>query len=191
MSSTTNRKSEIQTAAAKLFGEKGFSACSVRDIAHAVGLGAASLYNHMDSKDELLTAICFRCAQKFHDGMTEINASTAPPDQKIRELIKLQIHIALHDNSSVTVFNDEWKHLQEPFLSTFLEMRRNYEDSYLRIIRQGMDEKIFKHRDAYIVYQTILSSLKWLHMPGAKKIKLTEQQLTAQLTSLLIKGITI
>ncbi len=34
----TNRKIEIQTAAAKLFMEKGFAACSVRDIAQAVGL---------------------------------------------------------------------------------------------------------------------------------------------------------
>ena len=53
----TNRKEEIQTAAAKLFGEKGFAASSVRDIANAVGLGAASLYNHMGSKDELLVTM--------------------------------------------------------------------------------------------------------------------------------------
>src|SRR5688572_6912291 len=185
----SKRKEEIQTAAAKLFGEKGYTACSVRDIASAVGLGAASLYNHMGSKDELLTSICFNCANEFLQGMKEIDTADKQADQKIRELIRLQIHIALHDKSSVTVFNDEWRHLQEPYLSSFLGLRRTYETAYLRIIREGIDTGILKPVDPYLVYQMILSSLRWLHMPGAKKIKQTEEELTKQITSIIIKGI--
>lgn len=188
---SSNRKEEIQTAAAKLFGEKGFSACSVRDIAQAVGLGAASLYNHMDSKDELLTTICFRCAKEFLEGMKRIDASAIGPEEKIKELIGLHIHIALNDKSSVTVFNDEWKHMQEPFLSNFLELRRSYEKTYLRIIREGIEKKVFKPIDEFIIYQTILASLRWLHMPNIKKTKLTEKALTEQITMILIKGIVI
>ena len=183
------RKEEIQIAAAKLFGEKGFAACSVRDIAQEVGLGAASLYNHMESKEELLTTICFRTAQKFLEGMQQIDVEEKTPDEKIRELIRLQIHIALHDRSSVTVFNDEWKHMPEPFLSSFLELRKTYEASYLKIIRRGIAAQILKSVDSYLIYQMILSSLRWLHMPGVKKIKQNEEELTAQITSIIIKGI--
>lgn len=186
----TTRRQEIQIAAAKLFGERGFAACSVRDIAQAVGLGAASLYNHMDSKDELLTRICFSCAQDFLNGMKTIDVEGKSPEQKIRELIRLQIHIALHDQSSVTVFNDEWKHLQEPFLSEFKQWRRNYESTYLRIIKEGISEGIFVKADPYLIYQLILSSLHWLHQPGIR-IQQTEEQLIEQITTLLIKGIVI
>lgn len=191
MSVTTNRRDEIQTAAAKLFGEKGFAGCSVRDIANAVGLGAASLYNHMGSKDELLTKICFSCAHEFLEGMGKIDVKGKSPELKIRELIRLQIHIALHDKSSVTVFNDEWRHLQEPYLSSFLELRRNYETAYLRIIREGIETGALKNIDAYLIYQMILSSLRWLHMTGLKKIRQTEEELTEQITSIIIKGIAI
>src|SRR5258706_3275666 len=159
----SNRKKEIQIAASKLFGEKGFAACSVRDIAQAVGLGAASLYNHMESKDELLTTICFRCAHEFLEGMKSIDALTNGPEEKIKQLIRLQIHIALNDKSSVTVFNDEWRHMQEPHLTSFLELRRLYEKTYLRIIREGIQQSVFKDVDAYLIYQMILSSLRWLH----------------------------
>jgi AcrR family transcriptional regulator len=186
----SKRKEEIHTAAARLFGEKGFAACSVRDIAQAVGLGAASLYNHMDSKDELLTAICFRCAQQFLDGMKRIDIPESSPEDKIRELIRLQIHIALHDQSSVTVFNDEWRHLPEPHLGEFLELRREYERAYLRIIRDGMERGSFKQIDPYLVYLMILSSLRWLHQQGIRKIKQTEQELTTQISSIILKGIT-
>jgi AcrR family transcriptional regulator len=187
----TTKKEAIHDAAAKLFGEKGFAASSVRDIAQAVGLGAASLYNHMGSKDELLTAICFRCANSFLDGMKLIEENYTDPVEKIRELIKLQIHIALHEESSLTVFNDEWRHLQEPYLSTFLNLRRSYETDYLRIIAEGMRMGKLKDTDPYLLYQMILSSLRWLHMPGIKKTKLTEEEITEQITSILIKGISI
>lgn len=184
-----NRKDEIQTAAAKLFGEKGFAACSVREIANAVGLGAASLYNHMESKDELLTRICFRCGNEFMEGMKLIDVPGKSPVQKIRELIHLQIHIALYDQSSVTVFNDEWRHLQEPFLTSFIELRKSYEKAYLKIIREGINSGALKKVDPDLLYRMILSSLRWLHMPGAKKIKQTEEELTEQITSIIIKGI--
>lgn len=189
MANTITRKDEIQSAAARLFGEKGFAACSVRDIASAVGLGAASLYNHMGSKDELLTKICFHCAQEFLDGMNAIDVEGRSPDEKVRELIKLHIHIALNDKSSVTVFNDEWRHLQEPFLSKFLELRRMYETAYLRIIHEGISTGAIKQMDPYLVYQMILSSLRWLHLPGAKKLKQTETELTEQITSIILNGI--
>ena len=187
----SNRKEEIHTAAARLFGEKGFSKCSVRDIAQEVGIGAASLYNHMGSKDELLISICFKCAEKFLEGMRKIDTHSRGPEGKIRDLIRLQIRIALNEKSSLTVFNDEWKHLQEPYLSEFLELRRTYETAYLRIIRQGIDLRIFKPVDAYLMYQTILSSLRWLHLPGVKKINQTEDEVIEQITSIILKGITI
>ena len=187
----TNRKKEIQTAAAKLFREKGFAGCSVRDIAHEVGLGAASLYNHIGSKDELLTEICFRCANLFLEGMKKIEAADLEPVVKIRELISLQIHIALHDQSSVTVFNDEWRHLQEPYLHDFLLMRRTYETAYLRIIRDGIEKGQLRRVDPYLLYQMILSSLRWLHLPGAKKVKKTEDQLNEEITTIIIKGIAL
>jgi TetR/AcrR family transcriptional regulator, cholesterol catabolism regulator len=156
-----------------------------------VGLGAASLYNHMGSKDELLTTICFRCANDFLNGMEKIDATLQQPEEKVKELIRLQIRIALHDESSLTVFNDEWRHLQEPFLTSFLELRRRYETTYLRIIKAGIETGMFIATDPYMIYQLILSSLRWLHMPGVKKTKLSEDQLTEQITSILIKGISI
>ena len=48
------RKEEIVKTAAKLFKEKGYSAVTMRDLATAMGIKAASLYNHINSKQEIL-----------------------------------------------------------------------------------------------------------------------------------------
>jgi hypothetical protein len=70
-------------------------------------------------------------------------------------------------------------------------LRRTYETAYLRVIREGIDQGKLKNTDAYLIYQMILSSLRWLHMPGVRKRKLSEQELTEQITSILINGIVI
>ena len=40
-----------------LFSEKGFEGVSMRDIAAAVGIKAASIYNHFKNKEEILSLI--------------------------------------------------------------------------------------------------------------------------------------
>jgi AcrR family transcriptional regulator len=185
------RKSEIHAAAARLFGEKGFAASSVRDIAHAVGIGAASLYNHIGSKDDLLVEICFRCAHTFINGLEDIENSCELPVDKIEALIRLHIDIALGDKSSVTVFNDEWRHLPEPQLSEFLQLRRKYETAYLSIIREGIRSGKLRQTSPNLLYQHILSSLRWLHTPGIGKARLSKQEVTEQITSMIIKSISI
>ena len=52
----TDRKTEIITVAAQLFKEKGYSAVTMRDIAQAMNIKAASLYNHIKSKQEIAAA---------------------------------------------------------------------------------------------------------------------------------------
>ena len=50
-------RNRILDAAFALFSEKGFTATSMRDIADAVGIKAASLYNHFAGKRELFDAL--------------------------------------------------------------------------------------------------------------------------------------
>ena len=50
-------RSRIINAAIVLFCDKGYSKVSVRDIANAVGIKAASLYSHFKSKEDLLHSL--------------------------------------------------------------------------------------------------------------------------------------
>jgi AcrR family transcriptional regulator len=61
----SSKKDIIIEKASKLFREKGFGAASMRDLAENVGVEAASLYNHIQSKSEILQAICFKVANDF------------------------------------------------------------------------------------------------------------------------------
>jgi AcrR family transcriptional regulator len=73
----TDRKSEIIAVSAKLFKEKGYSAVTMRDIAQAMDIKAASLYNHIQSKQEILVLIVIEIAEEFTNIMDEVLNSDA------------------------------------------------------------------------------------------------------------------
>jgi len=63
----TSNREKILEAAIVLFSERGFSAVSQREIAAAVGIKAASIYNHFQSKEAILEAIVERLSCGLED----------------------------------------------------------------------------------------------------------------------------
>src|SRR3982750_3806788 len=90
------RKDVIIAKAAKLFREKGFSATSMRDLAEHVGVEAASLYNHISSKAEILQEVCFKVANKFMSHIDKVDASELPAIKKIEAVLRFHIQQMLH-----------------------------------------------------------------------------------------------
>lgn len=182
-------KELIYQAAAKLFKEKGYAATSMRELALQVGIEASSLYNHIKSKEEILQEICLRNAGKFTDGMKIIQEnSNLNALQKLESIIRLHVQIASDDISSVTVFNDEWKHLKEPALSDFLKLRIQYEQSVKSIIQEGIEKEVLKKVDIEVALFSFLTSLRWIHYKFAKG-RISSERLTENLKNILIFGL--
>ncbi len=164
----SKRKQEIYIASARLFRKKGYVAASVRDIAEQVGIEPSSLYSHIKSKEEVLVNICHNCAQLFADGMEDVLKSDKSVTEKLDALVDLHIDIAYHNPSSVTVFNDEWRHLPESELKSFLQKRKLYEDNFKKILKSGMDAGHFERMSLTTTFNIIINSVKWLHFFSKK-----------------------
>jgi len=183
------KQQEIREAAARLFRDKGYSATSMRDLAQAVELKASSIYNHFNSKEEILRQICFDNARRFLNGLAEVENMQASSGEKLRALIRNHILIASEDITSVTAFNDEWRHLDEPHLTEFMTIRRDYERRFRAIIEEGIRLGELKPIHPDIATHTIFSSMRWLYdwyKPGKK---ITTSDLEHHITELLMEGL--
>lgn len=185
----TKKQIIIREAAARLFREKGYPATSVRDLAQAVELKPSSLYNHIASKEEILQEICFETAERFRDGIEEIKRQKITVKEKVEQLIQLHIRMALEDVTSVTSFNDEWRHLSEPHLTEFKQMRKDYEYDFKQIIKEGIQEGVFMDVDANVALYTVLSSIRWLYDWRASDKKLKAADLEDQVTKIVMQGL--
>src|ERR1700690_1626738 len=114
-----SKKDVITQKASSLFREKGFPAASMRNIAESIGVEASSLYNHIESKNEILKDICFRIAKLFTDHLKEIELSPKSNLSKIESIMRFHISMMIDEFESVHISEHEWRHLPEPFLSDF------------------------------------------------------------------------
>lgn len=186
----SKRKQEIYTAAVHLFKEKGYTAASMRDLAVKVGIEASSLYSHISSKEEILRDICMECSSMFELGMAHIKSVSGTHLEKIKLLIKLHMDIALNHPSSVTVFNDEWKHLPAHDLKLFLNSRRNYEKDFREILQNGIQAEEFSRRSSSVLFNIIINSTKWLHYYPKKMTDEEMEKIKSDIFSFLEAGLT-
>jgi len=187
----TSKKAVIVKHAATLFKSKSYTASSMRELAEMVGVEAPSLYNHIGSKGELLEEICIKTGNLFTVQIAKINESKATATQKLEVLIRFHITIMAEKFDEVYVANHEWKHLQEPHLSVFLNFRRNYEKSLVLLIEQGISNKELRPVNPYIAVLTILSAVRGLEFWQRNKKNITKQELEDQMVHHLLNGIVL
>lgn len=185
----TNKRQLILEEAAKLFKQKGFSGTSMRDLAGEVGIEAASMYNHIKSKDEILELICFRVSNLYISQLAEIEATDATYVEKIKALIRLHIRLMIEDGAAVSVANHDWKYLPEPKLTEFKQSRKQYEKGFAALIEQGIAAGEFQPVNVSVALFTILSAVRWVELWYRPGRELSAEELEANIVTMLLTGL--
>ncbi|MCX6331146.1 MAG: TetR/AcrR family transcriptional regulator [Bacteroidetes bacterium] len=184
-----SRKDVIVRKAATLFREKGYKAASMRDLAEAVGVEAASLYNHIKSKSELLHELVFSVANKFVLKMDEIESENISSLQKMEKLLRFHITEMIHNYEEVYVSDREWKHLSDPYLSNFQNQRRVYRKRIAAIIIEGIRNKEIKPIDAPTVVLIFLHAVSGIESWHRSTKKIIATELEQNMVTILIDGL--
>jgi AcrR family transcriptional regulator len=185
----STKKEIIMEKAARLFREKGFGAASMRDIAEALGVEAASLYNHIQSKSEILQAICFKVANEFISHLEEVERDSDTTLKKMENIIKVHIRMMLDSYEYVYISDHEWRHLPEPYLSNFLNQRRSYRKRLSDIIQEGINRNEMKNIDPYVAVLTILSAISGIESWHRSRKTITAEILESNMVKYLIEGL--
>ncbi|WP_439881934.1 TetR/AcrR family transcriptional regulator [Pontibacter sp. MBLB2868] len=190
MEITVSRKEQIEKTATALFKTKGFSATSMRDLANALGIEAASIYSHIKSKEEILQRVCFRMAQEFFEALDTAESAEATATERLKAAIAAHVQVLTKNTAASAVFLHEWRHLSEPFLGTYLAMRDKYEARFREIIRSGIANGEFTLPDEKFAVLTILSGLNWIHTWYKPEGKMTPDEIAENLSAMLLNGLT-
>lgn len=184
-----SRKDEIIKIAAQLFKEKGYKATSMRELAEKVGMEAASLYNHIASKETILQTICMQMGEAYLSHLQQTNENNYTFEEKIKLFIRLHIEVTIANIAFVSVANHEWKHLSEPHLNEFVEMRKKYENGFLRILEEGKKAGIFRDIHPTIALFTLLSAIRWVEVWYREDRKISVVELEDEIVKLLLHGL--
>ena len=191
ISSQKNRtkKEIIIEKASLLFREKGFGATSMRDLAEEVGVEAASLYNHIQSKSDILQAICFKVANDFLSNLETVERSPDPVLVKMEMILRFHIKMMMGNYAFVYISDHEWRHLPEPYLSDFLNQRRNYRHSLAEIIIRGVGKKEIRETDPYVAVLTMLSAISGIESWHRSRKTVGSTAVENEMVAFLIRGL--
>jgi TetR/AcrR family transcriptional regulator, cholesterol catabolism regulator len=184
-----SRKNLILQKAAAMFREKGYAATSMRDLADTVGIEAASLYNHIKSKSEMLQEIIFRISNDAYVQLDELDDEGLSPLQKIESIMRFHIKMNVDRFEEYHVMVTEWIHLEEPYLTNFTAQRRNYVQKLEAIIQRGIDSKEMKQVLPYVAVLNILSSIRGIEFWHRSRKTYSAAEIEENMVNHLLNGL--
>jgi AcrR family transcriptional regulator len=153
----------ILSEAVRLFGDKGYPGTSMRDIATAVGLLPGSLYAHIEDKEGLLGEIVEEGIDRFLAAGELVVASTEPPADRLRALIKVHVGIIAENVQLTQVVFHQWKYMADARRQVVVEKRRSYEALFALLIDEGVQAGAFRRSsNPRIAVLAILGMLNWV-----------------------------
>lgn len=87
----SSRRDEIVAAAARFFAEQGYHTVGMREIADAVGIKGASLYNHFASKEEILYAIALKMTRDPQEQHLPLLDAAGSPTERLTALVEAHV----------------------------------------------------------------------------------------------------
>lgn len=185
----TNRRETLMRAAARLMRENGYPGTSMRDLATAMDIEAASLYHYVDSKEDILKEICFGMGRSYLNAMAEVNDIYFNAGERLGMAVRAHIRILTDNLDASHVFVHEWRHLSEHSLAAFKKLRDDYENHFRLILRNGEDEGLFNEVDNKFAVLTILASLNWVVEWYRPNGDMTPEQIADKLTQFILSGL--
>jgi AcrR family transcriptional regulator len=84
-------RDRVLDAAIRLFADRGFEACTMRDLAAAVGVKAPALYNHFASKEVLLSEAVEHTLREFFTRVVG-PLPTDPEGARLEHVVRRYVH---------------------------------------------------------------------------------------------------
>ena len=180
---------QIRRAALKLITRHGYEAMSLRALAADVGIQAASLYNHIATKQDLLYQII---AEHLDALMQSADAAVAvagaDPVARLRAFIGHHLLYHLDKRQEVFIANFELRALEPPNLAKAVAQRRAYEERLIRLIEDGIAQGALKPTDtriaAYAMLAMLTGACTWFRPDG----RLSKAELVQLHTDLILNG---
>jgi len=164
------RREELTRTAARLFAERGYHGTSLADLAEALGIQKASLYHHIDSKEDLLWEVARTGAAAFHAALDTV-PEAQPATEKIRLALRAHLRVVSEQLDAATVFTREWRALEGERHASFVAERRRYEERIRDLFREGVERgELRTDLDVSTAALLLLSAANWAYTwlrPGA------------------------
>ena len=181
----------ILEAAARIFGEKGFHATSMNDIAEAVNLQKASLYYHFASKQEILIAILDYALDLINSRLELVLSQPLSPDEKLRQSMVSYLQTIAENRELSAVLLLELRSLDPELKARHASRREKFERHWRDLISEGKQAGVFNSVDPSLTGRAILGVMNWTVTWYRRDGPRSATEIANQFADLLLQGLLV
>jgi TetR/AcrR family transcriptional regulator, cholesterol catabolism regulator len=165
-SKSRQTRSQILAAAARLTREQGYTASTLRMIAHAADVEAGSIYYHFNSKEEILEEVLDLGLRQIFDAVSATRARCKASGSGFREtfaaMVETHLTYLLRDSDFTSSNIRNFPMLPAAIRSRHRLLRSEYAEIWHKLLREGVEAGEIRS-DIRIVplRQFILGALNW------------------------------
>jgi AcrR family transcriptional regulator len=180
--STSDRRGELLTLAARMFAERGLKATTVRDIADAAGILSGSLYHHFDSKESMVDEILRGFLDELFARYREIAARGYRPREALERIVVVSFEAIDSHRDAVAIYQAEAAHLaDEERFGYITERLQEFRTLWHTVLRDGIADGSFRSDlDVDLAYRfmrdTVWVAVRWYRPGGTLDIDVVAQQ---------------
>ncbi|HEX3238895.1 MAG TPA: TetR/AcrR family transcriptional regulator [Solirubrobacterales bacterium] len=184
------RRREVMEAAVAIFSERGYRAASMADVAARLGMGKASLYHYVGSKEELLIELYEDVLRESVIAARRIAASEGAALDALAELIADRVAYTCHNRALLRIFFEEEAELPQRQQARLFSVRHEYEETLLEVVAAGEAAGEFALPTTPTIFvNTLLGAANWTYKWYQPAGPLTPEALGAQIAGILLAGL--
>jgi len=185
------RNQKILITAEKILKEKGYHYFKISDISEELEIAKGTIYNHYDSKEDLLFAVIYPKLQELRDSLQKISLSDLPFKQQIQQAVRIALESDYHQFLKLT-YSDMAVLFQEKSQKEMTIVQEEIIQAFEKILVVGNNEGILR-KDLSLTFLShqILSILDpLLNSLMVDSGKVEKEEFIQQTTEILLYGIT-
>lgn len=191
---SATRRREILRAAARVFAERGYYACTVEDIARAIGVSKGVIYYYFRSKDEICTEVVSAAIEGAIQRLEAVVAMGGTSAEMLRRAVAVHVEYNINDQEegyyAMLVVHDV-KALSPQSIRKVRELQRAYGRAFASIVRRGIEDGSLLDRDIGVTTLTILTSANyvtdWFRPGGSLRVDEVANHVADQLLDGVLK----
>lgn len=131
-----SRREALLQEAIRLFAERRYASVGIEDVAASLGMAGPSVYNHFDTKMDLLVTALNRGAAYLYMQASDGLAVSDSAQDALSGLVASYVDFALTHPALVDLLVTEVRNLPEPHRDAALTAQRDYIEEWVHLLRQ-------------------------------------------------------
>lgn len=185
---TSKKKLEILRGASDAFRRFGFEQTGTREIAETIGMTPGSLYYYFKNKGEIIAYCQETALARLLAEDRRILRLRDRADHKLQLLIEAQLRLMLEDLYS-SAGHIEFRNVPKRMLRRILEKRSAHESLVRRLIRKGIEQRLFQKVDVRLSALAILGALNWTVQWYTPEGPSNPQEIAREFSNLFVNGL--